>query len=68
MIDLHTDQNGMTIDMAGSDRLILEELSAASVRILSALGRDSGFSVRENLTALVLILIEKSEQPEEKTR
>ncbi len=61
MISLHIEKMNMELEMQGSDMLILDELSLAVVRILYALEYSEGNSVTENLTYLVLNLIEKNQ-------
>jgi len=63
MINLHISQRKKEFDLElyGADGLILNELSTATLRILDAMEQYNGHPARENLTALVLMLIEKSE-------
>ena len=49
------------IELKGSDELIVTELSLAVIRILKAMEQSDGYSVKENLTALVLKMLAESE-------
>ncbi|MBR1528145.1 MAG: hypothetical protein IJ642_02435 [Oscillospiraceae bacterium] len=61
MIDLHIDHEKMELEMRGSDLVILDELSLAVTRILYALEHSQGNPKEENLTYLVLSLIEQNQ-------
>jgi len=68
MINLHIDQTNseMNMELRGADGLVLNELSTAALRMLDAMERCNGHPAKENLTTLILMLIEKSEQKEQK--
>jgi len=63
MISLHIDNEKIELEMRGSDLIILDEISLAVTRILYALEHSEGNSRQENLTYLILNLIEQN-QPE----
>jgi hypothetical protein len=64
MINLHISQHKkeFDIELYGADGLILNELSTAALRVLDAMERCNGHQAKENLTTLILMLIEKSEE------
>ena len=57
MIKLEINQQNMELEMRGSDDLILNELSLAVIRMLTALEQSDGRPSSENLNYLVLSLI-----------
>ena len=65
MLKLFVNHETMELEMRGSDLLILDELSLAVTRILYALEHSEGCPVKENLTYLVLNLIEKNQPLQE---
>ena len=62
MISLKIDNDQIEAKMCGSDAVIIDELSTAAVRILTALEEDSGRPVRETLGVLILHMLSKSQQ------
>ncbi|MBE6875829.1 MAG: hypothetical protein E7496_03760 [Ruminococcus sp.] len=57
MIKLEINCQNMELEMHGSDELILNELSLAVIRMLTALEQSDGRPCSENLSYLVLSLI-----------
>lgn len=62
MIHLHVHEDKMELEMRGSDATILDELSTAVVRILDALERSDGNPANENMTFLILMLLNKMQE------
>ncbi|MDE6730484.1 MAG: hypothetical protein K2J71_06885 [Oscillospiraceae bacterium] len=61
MIRLQVCPEEIQIEMRGSDHAILSELSDAIFRMLKAMEHSEGRPVSENLTALILRLLEMQE-------
>lgn len=57
MIKLQVKNGDILIEMGGSDEAIITDLSAAIMRMLHALQNGGGHSVSENLTMLMLCLL-----------
>ncbi|MDE5737385.1 MAG: hypothetical protein K2O52_04110 [Oscillospiraceae bacterium] len=66
MIKLQVKNGDMLIEMRGSDEVIITDLSEAIMRMLHALQNGGGHSVSENLTMLMLCLLNEHDnrQPE----
>ena len=62
MIRLHIDRNETEIEMHDSDELILRELSSATIKMLQAMEHCNGNPAKENLTVLIMMLINETEQ------
>lgn len=62
MIKLQVDNGNMQIEMRGSDEVILTDLSESVMRMLNAMQTSGGHSVSENLTMLVLSLLNQQKQ------
>lgn len=60
MINMHIGNREMSLELNGSDDLLIDELSTAVVRMLGAMEQSDGNPVKENLTLLILQLIDKS--------
>ena len=60
MINMHIGNGEMSLELNGSDDLLIDELSTAVVRMLGAMEQSDGNPVKENLTLLILQLIDKS--------
>lgn len=61
MIRLQVNPKEIQVEMHGSDQTILLELSGAIFRMLEAMQHSGGSSVPENLTILILRLLEMQE-------
>ena len=62
MISLKIDNDQIEAKIHGSDEIVIDELSTAVVRILTALEEDDGRPVRETLGVLILHMLSKSQQ------
>ena len=62
MISLKIDNDRIDAKIHGSDEIVIDELSTAVVRILTALEEDGGRPVREILGVLILHMLSKSQQ------
>lgn len=62
MISLKIDNDRIEAKIHGSDEIVIDELSTAVVRILTALEEDGGRPVREILGVLILHMLSKSQQ------
>lgn len=62
MISLQINNNQIEAKIHGSDEIVIDELSTAVVRILTALEEDGGRPVREILGVLILHMLSKSQQ------
>lgn len=62
MIQLWICEKEMEVRLRGSDEMLLDELSTAVTRMLRAMERSEGRPVADNLTALILSLLEKTEK------
>ena len=66
MIRLQVCPGEVQIEMRGSDNVILSELSDVVFRVLEAIAHDDGRPVSENLTILILHLLEMQEMDQKK--
>lgn len=62
MIHLQINNHEFQMELRGSDDKILEELSSAAVRMLTAMEQSDGRCMKENLALLVMKMLEKSKQ------
>ncbi|MDE5769308.1 MAG: hypothetical protein K2H82_07985 [Oscillospiraceae bacterium] len=66
MIRLQVCPQEVKVEMRGSDNVILSELSDAIFRMLEAMEHSGGRPVSENLTILILHLLEMQEVEQKK--
>ena len=62
MIKLQVNNGNILVEMRGADEVIIMDLSEAITHMLHALQNGGGHTVSENLTMLVLSLIEEHQR------